>query len=70
MTATRDRAVRLADQAPFRVFSEGPGTLAMTALPWVMVPAILVPLYLLIHFTIAFKLSAVQPTAPAVARAR
>lgn len=41
---------------PLRVFTEGPGTLAMTALPWVMVPAMLVPVYLLIHLTIAAKL--------------
>ena len=40
---------------PFRAFTEWPGTLAMTALPWVMVPAMLVPLYLLIHLTIAAK---------------
>jgi hypothetical protein len=41
---------------PFRAFTEGPGTLAMTELPWVMVPTMLVPLYLLIHLTIATKL--------------
>jgi hypothetical protein len=54
---------------PFRVFSEGPGTLAMTTLPWVMVPAILVPLYLLIHVTIAVKLGAGQSATQAVATA-
>ncbi len=41
---------------PFRVFTEGPGTGAMGALPWIMVPTMLVPLYLLVHFTIAAKL--------------
>ena len=41
---------------PFRIFTEGPGTSPMAALPWVMVPAMLVPLYFLIHFTIAMKL--------------
>jgi hypothetical protein len=41
---------------PFRVFAEGPGTSAMGTLPWVMVPAMLVPLYFFIHFTIAVKL--------------
>lgn len=55
---------------PFRVFTEGPGTLAMTALPWVMVPAMLVPPYLLIHLTIAAQLRACQPTTHAVAMAR
>lgn len=55
---------------PFRLFTEGPGTLAMTALPWIMVPAMLVPLYLLIHLTIAVKLRLLQPTTHAVAMAR
>ncbi len=41
---------------PIRVFTEGPGTLAMTTLPWAIVPAMLVPIYLLIHFVIAMKL--------------
>jgi hypothetical protein len=53
---------------PFRVFTEGPGILAMTTLPWIMVPAMLVPLYLLIHLTIAAKLRSLQPTTQAVAR--
>jgi hypothetical protein len=43
---------------PFRVFSEGPGTLAMTTAPWVLVPAMLVPIFLLIHLVIATKLRA------------
>lgn len=42
--------------APFRVFTEGPGTLAMTTVPWVFVPAMLVPIFLLIHFAIATEL--------------
>ena len=41
---------------PFRVFTEGPGTGAMGALPWIIVPAMLVPLYSLVHFTIAAKI--------------
>jgi hypothetical protein len=41
---------------PFRVFAEGPGTGAMGTLPWIIVPAMLVPLYFLVHFTIAMKL--------------
>jgi hypothetical protein len=55
---------------PFRVFTEGPGSLAMTALPWVMVPVMLVPLFLLTHLVIAAKLRSVQPAARAVAMAR
>jgi hypothetical protein len=41
---------------PFRVFTEGPGTGAMGALPGIIVPTMLVPLYFLIHFTIAAKI--------------
>jgi hypothetical protein len=52
---------------PFRVFTEGPGTLAMTTLPWIMVPAVLVPVYLLIHLTIAAKLRSSPRTTQAVA---
>jgi len=40
----------------------------MTSLPWVMVPALLVPLFLLIHVTIAAKLAALPHPAVAVAR--
>lgn len=40
---------------PFRVFM-GPGTAAMTTLPWILVATFLVPLYLLTHFTIAARL--------------
>ncbi len=58
-----------APNTPFRVFTEGPGTLAMTALPWIMVPSMLVPLYLLIHFTIAVKLRALQRVTQVVAAA-
>ncbi len=42
--------------ASFRVFTEGPGTLAMTTVPWVFVPAMLVPIFLLVHFAIAARL--------------
>jgi hypothetical protein len=55
---------------PFRVFTEGPGTLAMTGLPWVMVPALLVPIYFLIHFAIAAKLKVLQPATRAMAMAQ
>src|SRR6058998_1389642 len=54
---------------PFRVFTEGPGTVAMTAVPWIIVPALLVPLYLLIHLTIAVKLRSLQRTPQVVALA-
>lgn len=45
---------------PFRVFFEGPGTQAMTALPWLFVPAMLVPIFLLIHVVIAAKLKTID----------
>lgn len=41
---------------PFYIFNEGPGTAAMTELPWLIVPSVLVPMYLFIHFVIAMKL--------------
>lgn len=53
---------------PLQIFTDGPGSLAMTSLPWVMVPALLVPLFLLIHVTIAAKLAARPHPAVAVAR--
>jgi hypothetical protein len=43
---------------PFRVFTEGPGTQAMTAVPWVLIPAMLVPILFLVHVAIATKLRA------------
>jgi hypothetical protein len=41
---------------PFRLFSESPGTVVMGMLPWVGVPTLLVPLYLMTHLTIAVRL--------------
>jgi len=53
---------------PFRVFSEGPGLQAMASLPWVFVPAMLVPIFLLVHLAIGAKLRlAIQPGRPALA---
>jgi len=43
---------------PFQVFTEAPGTNAMGTLPWVIIPAILVPLFLLTHLAIAVRLRA------------
>jgi len=49
---------------PFRVFTAGPDSGAtIGALPWAIIPTLLVPLYLLIHFGIAAKLRAAR-TAP------
>jgi hypothetical protein len=53
---------------PFRVFTEGPGTQAMTTVPWVFIPAMLVPIFLLVHFAIATRLrTAVQADRLAIA---
>jgi hypothetical protein len=41
---------------PYQVFTDPPGTVVMTTLPWVGVATLLVPLYLLTHFTIAARL--------------
>jgi hypothetical protein len=38
------------------LFTEGPGTVVMATLPWVLIPSTLVPLWLLIHLTIARRL--------------
>jgi hypothetical protein len=59
-----------AQGTPFRVFTEGPGTQAMGILPYVFVPAMLVPLYLLIHLTIAIKLRELRQSTRNIARSR
>jgi hypothetical protein len=41
---------------PFNIFTEAPGTMAMTTLPWVIVPTSLVPLYMMTHVVIAARL--------------
>jgi len=41
---------------PFQVFTSLPGTAAMGQLPWIIVPVILVPIFFLLHVTIAAKL--------------
>jgi hypothetical protein len=44
------------DGVPFRVFFGEPGLTAMTQLPSVIVPTVLVPIYLLMHLTVAYRL--------------
>lgn len=51
----------------FRVFAEGPGSAAMTELPWVMIVSTMVPIYLTIHLTIAAKLRQPRPRPVALA---
>jgi hypothetical protein len=55
------------DGVPFRLFFGEPGLTAMTQLPSVIVPTILVPIYLLVHLTVAYRLS--QAPARQAARA-
>jgi hypothetical protein len=49
---------------PFRVFAEGPGTAVMAILPWVLIPTTLVPLWLLVHLTIAWRLRSAAAERP------
>lgn len=51
---------------PYRVFTEGPGTVVMATVPWILAATVLVPLYLLTHFTIAVRLR--RPQYPNVVR--
>ncbi|HEX7966898.1 MAG TPA: hypothetical protein VF502_01670 [Stellaceae bacterium] len=48
---------------PFQVFTDAPGTLAMTKLPWLFVPSMIVPMLLMVHLTIAAKLGSAKATA-------
>lgn len=41
---------------PFRIFTEGPGTLVMTTVPGILVPGMVVPIFLFVHLAIAAKL--------------
>jgi hypothetical protein len=41
---------------PYRVYTEGPGTVVMTTMPWILAATFLVPLYFLTHVTIAARL--------------
>ena len=62
-------AVLSAPGTPFRVFTEGPGTQIMGTLPWIFVPAMLVPIDLLVHFAIAAKLKSVPSATRVLAMA-
>jgi hypothetical protein len=46
---------------PFRIFTSPPGTVVLTTVPYIAVPTILVPLYLLTHLTIAARLRSMRP---------
>ena len=55
---------------PFRVFTEGSGTAAMGTFPWIIVPAMIVPILFLVHFTIAVKIRSEERARRAVLPAR
>jgi hypothetical protein len=50
---------------PFQVFTAAPGTVAMSDVPWIIIPAILVPIFFLLHFIIAAKLRSANWTSNA-----
>lgn len=54
---------------PFRLFTEGPGTVVMGTLPWIFVPAMLVPVDLLVHIVIIAKLRSAPHAAGTMAMA-
>lgn len=54
---------------PFRVFTDGQGTTVMTGLPWIVVPTLLVPVYFLIHFAVAVRLTAARAPSARAQRA-
>ncbi len=41
---------------PFQVFADGPGTTVIGTLPWVLIPTVFVPTFLMVHLTVAAKL--------------
>jgi len=47
-----------AANSPLQFIFETPGSSAITTLPWVMVPAFLVPIYLVLHITVFTRLAA------------
>ena len=49
---------------PIRFFTEGPGTSVMATLPWVIIPTVLVPLWLLVHLTVAWRLRSLTAEHP------
>jgi hypothetical protein len=53
------------DGVPFRVFFGEPGLTAMTQLPSVLVPTVGVPIYLLIHLAVAYRLAKAPAPQPA-----
>jgi hypothetical protein len=49
-----------AEGTPFQIFDEKPGTLALSTLPWIMIPTMLVPIFLLNHLLVHTKMRALN----------
>lgn len=49
-------AAASAPGSALRVFLTEPGSAAMATLPWVIIPTLLVPFYLIVHFVVAARL--------------
>jgi hypothetical protein len=60
----------LSSPTPLRVFFAEPGTLAMSRLPWAMIPTMLVPIFLLIHAVVATKVRSNQRSAEGLFKIR
>jgi uncharacterized protein (TIGR03382 family) len=50
---------------PIQIFSSPPDAVSMTSLPWVLIPAFLVPIYLALHVAIFYRLRRPKPAAAA-----
>jgi hypothetical protein len=58
--------VASAEGSPVRIFFGEPSSAIMAGLPWVLIPAFLVPLMIAIHLAVSYRLAAlVRPTAAA-----
>ena len=56
--------------SPVRFIFENPNSVTVASLPWVLIPAVLVPLYLVSHLAIFARLAALRPasTEPSIDR--
>ena len=50
----------LSAPTPFQVFTAAPGTAVLTSLPWILIPTVLVPIFLLLHLVIAAKIRSAE----------
>ena len=55
--------VTSAEGSPLQLFHTDPSTLAMSELPWVLIPAFLVPLLFALHIAVYVRLAATRPAA-------